>query len=1198
MSTTCPNCSTENPDGARFCMSCGHSLEAPCPNCGTELPPNAKFCFNCGFEIEAGATTDETGKSAQQVTDEIAEAVTRHGETSGERRTITMLFCDVTGSTAAAEQLDPEAWTSVMREAFDSFIAPVERYEGTVARLLGDAILAYFGAPTAHEDDPERAVLAALDILEASNTMAGRVRNDHGIDFGVRIGINTGLVVVGDVGSDLFGEYAALGDAANVAARMEHTAEPNTIRVAETTHRLVEPVFDFEAVGDIEVKGKSDPIGAYRVIGVKQERGRQRGIEGLESPMVGREAERASGLAAFDDLRAGRGRILSIQGEAGLGKSRLSAELRAQVGDEVRWLEGRSFSYDVATPYGPFIDVLTRCFELDDVAPSERYARIQQNVAEVLGTEAGAHAVYLASLLGVDVAGEDADLLEYLELLVLRERTFAAVASYLAGLAVAQPTVLVLEDLHWADPTSIELAQALFPLTEQAPLMLVLQFRPRRDEPSWQVHESAARDFAHRYTPIELRPLDGDASNELIANLLKVEGLTDSVRTLILNKAEGNPFFVEEVIRSLLDAGIIVAEDDRFVATSNIDSIAVPDTLAAVLATRLDALPPEERKVVQAAAVIGREFSFDMLEALSDVGVDLESVVRDLLRREIVVDQPGSGDRTYFFKHALTRDTAYETLLRGVRTDLHRLVGKLIEERDPSRVTELAYHFTEAGEPSLAFPYLVAAGDVELHAFAAAAAVIQYQKALESFGTGDDVNIAAEAYVGLAQALIFSGDIPGALEAYTDMLAFGEREVVQEVQVSALNKRALAHTNITGDLVSAEADLLLARKIGEACGYQAGIAEFHTVYCALNTAQGNLDTAEEHLKDAVELGTEIDSTFTRNFGLTHHASTLMLMGRFAEAGRAVEEALPIIEASGDRAHHGELIGITRSTVRANLGDPQGGLEDARWGANQLNEIGAIFVEPIPTFNIAFLAMQLGRLEESLQAWERITVIGETFGDNGLIAAAAAGMAAVRSFIYGLDDDEVQRLIDLAETRVKLPGGEGVGHVVMASLARLALMSSDIETAKAYLVAAEPMQSPLKILVRPEILAASADVAMAEGNLDAATAYVDQLREFVADTGSVIVEPRVTQYDGLLHVHRGAFGDAVASFDVAVEQAKSLGLVPELLGIHFRAAMMLGAAGRQEAERFGEGAGDTVAEIASLLEDPELRKAFLRTNTVR
>jgi len=1197
MAVTCPNCSTENPEDARFCMSCGHSLEAPCPNCGTELPPNAKFCFNCGFEIEAGATTDETGRSAQEVTTEIAEAVTRLGETSGERRTITMLFCDVTGSTAAAEQLDPEAWTAVMRQAFELFIAPVERYEGTVARLLGDAILAYFGAPTTHEDDPERAVLAALDILEASNSVAEQIRHDHGIDFGVRIGINTGLVVVGDVGSDLFGEYAALGDAANVAARMEHTADPNTIRVAEATHRLVEPVFDFDSVGEIEVKGKSDPIAAYKVVGVKQQRGRQRGIEGLESPMVGRETEKAAALAAFDELQAGRGRIMSIQGEAGLGKSRLSAELQAQIGDEVRWLEGRSFSYDVATPYGPYVDVLTRCFELDDVAPSDGYARIRQNVAEALGDDAGSHAVYLASLLGVEVEGDDADLLEYLELPVLRQRTFAAVAGYLSGLASGQPTVLVLEDLHWADPTSIELTQALFSLTDQVPLMLQLQFRPRRDEPSWQVHEAAAREFAHRYTAIVLHPLDGAASAELIANLLKVEGLTESLRTLILSKAEGNPFFVEEVIRSLIDTGIIVAEDDRFVATAEIDSFAVPDTLAAVLATRLDALPPEQRKVVQAAAVIGREFSFEMLEELTDVGVDLDSVVRDLLRREIVVDQPGGANRTYFFKHALTRDTAYETLLQGVRADLHRLVGKLIEERDPTLVGELAYHYSEAGEPSLALPFLVAAGDADLHAFAAPAAIAQYQKALDAFGTGDDVYLAAKAYEGLAQAKIFSGDVPGALQAYNDMLEFGEREVVQEIQVSALNKRALAHTTVTGDLVSAEADLLQARKIGEACGYQAGIAEFHTVYCALNTQQGNLDTAEEHLKDAADLGIEIDSSYTRNFGLAHHAGTLMLMGRFVEADQAIAEALDVVEASGDRLHTATLIG-DRATVRTYLGNTEHSLEDATRAVDELDEIGAIFDSAPPILGLGMTAMGLGHLDKAMEAWGRLMAIGKAFGQVGVMAVSAAAMSVIRGAVYGLDDEEATRLADLAATNVIQPGGQFFGHVTLLLLARRALLFNDTDAVKGYLAIGEGMRSGSKELVAPDVLLSSVEVALADGELDHAADLIAEADAMVSERGAVLLEPRLAMATGLLQANQGNFDAAVESFDAGAQTAARIGTLPDLLEIQGRAATILGEAGRDQAKRFGEEAADTVVEIASLIEEPELRKTFLRTNTAR
>ncbi len=1194
----CPNCSTENPDGARFCMACGMSLETPCPNCGTELPAGAKFCFNCGHEIEAGSTTGESGKSARQVTDEIADAVTRLGETSGERRTITMLFCDVTGSTAMAEQLDPEAWSSVMREAFDVFIAPVERYGGTVARLLGDAILAYFGAPTAHEDDPERAVLAALDILEASNALALQVHDEHGVDFGVRIGINTGLVVVGDVGSDLYGEYAALGDAANVAARMEHTAEPDTIRVAEATHRLVEPVFDFESVGKIELKGKTDPIAAYRVIGTKKKRGSQRGIEGLESPMVGRDAEWASALGAVGDLLSGRGRIVSIMGEAGLGKSRLAAELRSDVGNDVRWLEGRSFSYDVATPYGPFVEVLTRCFDLADVPATDRYARIRDRVSELLGSDAGHHAVYLAALLGVEVTGDDASLLEYLEAPVLRQRTFAAIASYLSGLASDRPTVLMLEDLHWADPTSIELTQALLPVTDDVPLLLLFPFRPRRSEPSWQIHETAARDFPHRYVAIELQPLDTASSNELVANLLKVEGLTGSVRSLILEKAEGNPFFVEEVIRSLLDAGVIVPEGERYIATADIDTFAVPDTLAAVLATRLDGLPPKARKVVQAAAVIGREFSFEMLEALTDVGVDLEQVMRDLLQRELVIDQPGSAGRQYLFKHTLTRDTAYETLLQGVRADLHRVVGKLIDEADPTRVTELAYHFSQAGEPRLAFPYLVAAGDVELHAFAAQPAVVHYRRALDSFGEGDDVKIAARAYEGLAQALIFGGDIEGALEAYDDMLAFGERVDSAPFQVSALNKKALANTAITGDLVSAEADLLRAREIGEAAGDHAGIAEFHTVYCALNTQQGHLDTAEEHLREAADLGSEIDSTFIRNFGLTHHASTLMLMGRYDDAELAVADALPIIEASGDRLHTASLIGETRAFLRTRRGEVAEGLEDATWGAGELNDIGAIFTEPIPTFVAATIAMRLGRYEDALALWGRVREIGEMFGQTAFIVLAAAGLSAVRNAIFGPDDEEATRLATLARSEVVTPRGQIFGHLSLVLLASRALEYDRFDEAGDYLNATEGLQSPSEATARPELLLSSAGVAMGEDDLERAVELIAEAEELIMGSGVAFAEPRLAQTNGILQLRRDDRDAAQASFDRAVEGATRMRLLPDLLSAQRRAVSMYAGADMPEAERFRDGAADTVAEIASLFEDPNLRKAFLRANAVR
>ena len=291
----------------------------------------------------------------------------------GERRIVTMLFCDVSGSTAAAEALDPEEWAEIMNGAFEHLIAPVYRYEGTLARLMGDAILAFFGAPIGHEDDPQRAVLAGLDILKGIAPYREDVKSKWGLDFNVRVGINTGLVVVGEVGSDLRVEYTALGDAINLASRMEQTAQLGTIQISEDTHKLVAPLFEFEELGGIQVKGKSEPVEAYRVLGPRAKPGRSRGIEGLDSPLVGRDQQVASLRGAVSELRQGRGQIVSLMGEAGLGKSRLIAELRKELEDEgairangvasgeagpgLSWHEGRSLSCESSKPYAPFVNL-------------------------------------------------------------------------------------------------------------------------------------------------------------------------------------------------------------------------------------------------------------------------------------------------------------------------------------------------------------------------------------------------------------------------------------------------------------------------------------------------------------------------------------------------------------------------------------------------------------------------------------------------------------------------------------------------------------------------------------------------------------------------------------------------------------------------------------------------------------------------
>ena len=334
----CPRCQTSNDSAANFCIQCGAPLLAKCENCGEALPVAAKFCPSCGHpaQLKAGATS--LGRLQQYIPKELLAKLeasrdrrAESGAMEGERRVVTMLFCDVTGSTAMAEQLDPEEWADLMNGAFEHLLAPVYRYEGTLARLMGDAILAFFGAPISHEDDPQRAVLAGLDILEGIRAYREQVLRERGLDFDVRVGINTGLVVVGEIGSDLRVEYTAMGDAVNLAARMEQTAQPGTVQVSHDTYRLVSKVFEFEPLGEIEVKGRAAPVTAYRALRPLPGAIQPRGVEGLRSPLVGRARELDLLHSRVEELLAGRGQIVSLIGEAGLGKSRLAAELRQGV---------------------------------------------------------------------------------------------------------------------------------------------------------------------------------------------------------------------------------------------------------------------------------------------------------------------------------------------------------------------------------------------------------------------------------------------------------------------------------------------------------------------------------------------------------------------------------------------------------------------------------------------------------------------------------------------------------------------------------------------------------------------------------------------------------------------------------------------------------------------------------------------------
>ncbi|MBI3741512.1 MAG: AAA family ATPase [Chloroflexi bacterium] len=626
----CPNCSFDNASDARFCENCGQPFEKICPNCGTPNSPTAKFCKKDGFnlqtaKIESRAATltktadlDALRKTAPQ---NVATKILAERERlEGERKLVTALFTDIVGSTTLAEQMDPEDWREVVTGAHKRVSEAVYRYEGTIAQLLGDGVLAFFGAPIAHEDDAERAIRAGLAILRGISEYAAELQKKSRVEnFQMRIGLNTGLVVVGNIGSDLHMEYLAVGDTVNLAARMQSAAEPNAILISENTHRLAAQLFEFEDKGKITVKGKTEPIQVYRVVTEKKGAVRTRGIAGLQSPMVGRAREFSTLVQITRDLRAGRGSIVAIIGEAGLGKSRLTAEWRrsalAESDKPLNWIEGRCVSYGMSMAHHLSTDILRAIIGAPaGSTEQETHDALWKLIDSLFGDEMKEVYPFLGHLLGIKLEEEMEARVKYLDGPALQNKYIAAYKKLLTALAHKTPTVLVCEDLHWADPSSIELGTQIVPLVSDAPLVIVFVTRQDKESAGWKLLEQAKDLPGAGLTELHLSPLGENDSKQLVSNLLEVEALPENLRALILAKAEGNPFFVEEVIRMLIDRGGIALKEGKWTVTREINTIEIPDTLQGVLTARIDRLPEDAKRVLQIASVIGRKFQVKVLE--------------------------------------------------------------------------------------------------------------------------------------------------------------------------------------------------------------------------------------------------------------------------------------------------------------------------------------------------------------------------------------------------------------------------------------------------------------------------------------------------------------------------------------------------------------------------------------------------------
>ncbi len=651
-----------------------------------------------------------------------------------ERRTVTVLFADLSGFTALSERTDPEIIQAFQGDLFDELSTVVYEYEGFVEKFVGDAIVAIFGAPLSHEDDPERALRAALAIRDRMEVLNRRWSEELGESLTLHIGLNTGPVVAGQIGSDVAGGYAVTGDTINTASRLQAAAAPGQILVSQSTYRPVHEAFVFRRLEPIQVKGKREPLSIFELVRARLHPGKSRGIEGLTAPMVGRDPELRQLRQVSDRLLRGEGAIVLITGDAGIGKSRLVSEWRTTLGGRVRWLEGRSFPGASATPYDPFLEMLRRYAGIaEEDSESTARERLATALRMLFQGEPDAGAI-VAGMLGMRPTPDEAAVLAELTPRALAQRLVALVEGLFTRLATERPTILVIEDVHWTDDSSLELLERLLPLTASVPLAIVAVSRPT-EAPFLRM---VATEHADRLTRVELHALEAEASATLVRELLATPEAPEAARTLILEKAEGNPFFVEEVIRSLTERGALVRDPDggRWTTTALLDRVSVPDTLHGVLMARLDRLPDEPRRLAQQAAVIGRTFLYRVLLWLAEADVALETDLSELEREALIRELRSDPELEYIFRHALIHDVAYESLLARERRHLHARVGEAIEKLFPDRVGEfhavLGRHFLlgEVWEP--AFEHFVSAGDAATRLHAHSEARQQYARALEA----------------------------------------------------------------------------------------------------------------------------------------------------------------------------------------------------------------------------------------------------------------------------------------------------------------------------------------------------------------------------------------------------------------------------------------------------------------------------------
>jgi class 3 adenylate cyclase/tetratricopeptide (TPR) repeat protein len=911
----------------------------------------------------------------------------------GEHRLVAVTFANVHGLGELVERLGPgreEEIVNALNHYFIGMDNAVHGLGGVINKMdlaeHGDKLLAFFGAPMAHEDDAERAVRAALNMQAALREMSIAVPEQAGLadlKLTQQIGISFGHVFAGYVGTSWRREYTVMGDEVNLAARLMSVAEPGSIIVSSAAQRKVQALFNLTPRGEVRVKGKSDPVPIFQVTGLRTTTGPLRGLEGLHSSLVGRAAEWEQLAAVLRHLRSGRGQIVSIIGEAGLGKSRLAAELRAQLQTAgpaptrsgVHWFEGRCVSFYESASYRPMQELIGQMIDLhsdDDIA--EAWNKLRAAVeAWPAADHASASLPYLAHFLGLPLSDVMQEKVRYLTAEALQRRTFIAIRTLIEMQARTAPVVFLLDDIHWMDQASLDLLEYLLPLTDAAPIMWLLLYRAERAKGCWKIRERAARDFPHCATEITLDRLSPAETQQLLSNLIRLLQWPFSAQELILRRVEGNPLYLEEVLRTLIESGALARDEHgAWQMHDDVAEIKVPDTLQGVMMARLDRLEEPPRQTAQVAAVVGRSFPYSVLTHVVDTEhIELNPCLVRLQQNEIVREDQRVPDLIYAFQHTLMQEVCYDSLLARTRREYHRKIAQFLETnradpRGPDGDVALLAHHTYAGQDwPRALIYQIEAGRQAQRLFANHEAIDHFHKALHCAGQlPQDETIAQRSLIhtALGELLTTTGQYEPALD---------HLNTAQTLAVECRDSAATAHVcrwlarlyELRGDYATAldwvrqGLEVLDRRETADA-------AEMLITAGLIYSRQGEYDAALERCQRGLSIAEHLAelTVLARAYNLLGHLTRLL--GQSAMAIEDMQAAYELYERAGDiqgqAIAQNQLANAYFDTGRWQLAD-----ENYRHAREAFDLLGDVYNRSFAENNLGGIALNQGRLDDAL-----------------------------------------------------------------------------------------------------------------------------------------------------------------------------------------------------------------------------------------